>query len=551
MLRFWILVVTAAAVAGAPSAGARFLSERLEMCRLADRNDDGCIDRRELRDFLKMFGAIHTRDDDKDEDEFLAARIVAILQRVQPDAGGAYASCATLFHYEDAISDEKNVEQFHLALTGDPSERRLTFAALGHRPIQGDEDNAAKAELECTLSDGRNFSAQAYTYTVPSRWWQPHGWVGSLYNVTFTQLQAGQTYGYSCLGSAIGTFHVPALPQASSTSSSVSTIFPTRFATFGDMGTFMPLGFDVFRALERSHASVPFDFVIHQGDISYAGIDTAVPALNISSDDELEYIWDLFGRQIEPLAKIIPWMVGVGNHEAWYNFSAFRARYPMPSEASGGEDNFWYSFDYAGVHVVSASSEHDLSDGSAQLEWIARDLRAANRNRRAVPWILFAIHRPLYSSDADEYPEHSPGSFRLRQLEDLLLENNVDLTVTGHQHAYERCHPARNGTVLSWPHSRWNAATAEYEDVYNSPGAPVHLMVGSAGAFQHEKWINPSPIWSGKRFNQSEHADDLSGYIDGYGFVRVTLWNETHLSATFESVNGESSSFADTFWVTK
>ena len=42
-----------------------------------------------------------------------------------------------------------------------------------------------------------------------------------------------------------------------------------------------------------------------------------MPDLNITKNDELEYIWDLFMRQIEPVAATTPYMVGNGNHEAW------------------------------------------------------------------------------------------------------------------------------------------------------------------------------------------------------------------------------------------
>ena len=42
-----------------------------------------------------------------------------------------------------------------------------------------------------------------------------------------------------------------------------------------------------------------------------------MPELNITKNDELEYIWDLFMRQIEPVAATTPYMVGNGNHEAW------------------------------------------------------------------------------------------------------------------------------------------------------------------------------------------------------------------------------------------
>ena len=135
---------------------------------------------------------------------------------------------------------------------------------------------------------------------------------------------------------------------------------PTVIACYGDMGTVMPLGFAVFRQLLVSHERSPFDLVFHCGDVSYAGTDTEVAPLNISRTDEWEWIWDLFGEQIEPLASRVPYMVGVGNHEAWYNFTAFRHRFVMPSGRSRGEGNFWYSFDAGHVHMLSFSTEHSL-----------------------------------------------------------------------------------------------------------------------------------------------------------------------------------------------
>ena len=42
---------------------------------------------------------------------------------------------------------------------------------------------------------------------------------------------------------------------------------------------------------------------------SVASVDTTV---NITSGDEWEYIWDLFGRQMQPIASAVPYLVGVG-----------------------------------------------------------------------------------------------------------------------------------------------------------------------------------------------------------------------------------------------
>lgn len=35
----------------------------------------------------------------------------------------------------------------------------------------------------------------------------------------------------------------------------------------------------------------------------------------------------------------------------------------MPSEQSGGEENFWYSYDYGLVHFVALHTETDLGNG--------------------------------------------------------------------------------------------------------------------------------------------------------------------------------------------
>lgn len=49
---------------------------------------------------------------------------------------------------------------------------------------------------------------------------------------------------------------------------------------------------------------------------------------------------DQFGRQIEPVAAYVPYMMVVGNHEHAYNFSHYVNRYTMPNS----EHNFFYRF---------------------------------------------------------------------------------------------------------------------------------------------------------------------------------------------------------------
>lgn len=47
------------------------------------------------------------------------------------------------------------------------------------------------------------------------------------------------------------------------------------------------------------------------------------------------------------------------------------------------------------------------------------------------------------------YEAHAPGAPLLKAFESMMVKHGVDLTLTGHEHAYERVHPNINGTVVS------------------------------------------------------------------------------------------------------
>ena len=91
-------------------------------------------------------------------------------------------------HAPVTSSQRGGIEQIHLALTSDPRQMRVVFACTT-------STNTTTATV--LLSDGRNFTATPYTYHVPSRWWQPNGWLGHLYTVVFDELAYNQAYSYS------------------------------------------------------------------------------------------------------------------------------------------------------------------------------------------------------------------------------------------------------------------------------------------------------------------------------------------------------------------
>ena len=145
-----------------------------------------------------------------------------------------------------------------------------------------------------------------------------------------------------------------------------------RYLLFGDMGTIMPFGYLVTDGMVGVHTQQPYDLTLHLGDISYAGT---------GSTREWEIVWDMWGRQVEPLGATMPYMQSVGNHEKYYNFTAFDARFEMPDGTSGG-GNYYYSFDYGLVHFVSYCTEDYAKPyqvGSVQHNWI-REVRSAR------PW---------------------------------------------------------------------------------------------------------------------------------------------------------------------
>ena len=195
------------------------------------------------------------------------------------------------------------------------------------------------------------------------------------------------------------------------------------------------------------------------------------------------------------------------------DFAAFSARFAMPSARSRGFLNHWFSYDFRNVHYISVSSEHPHDASSPQWQWADADLAAVDR--AATPWIVFTQHRPIYSSDASE--PGLPGGDYSAAWEPLLKKYAVDLVIVGHQHMFERTFPVLNGTVVSSP---------DANNTFTNPGAPIYIVVGTAGANQEEKYLEPQPAWSAVRFQE-------------YGYGQMTVTGGASLAFDFVDIYGE------------
>ena len=188
---------------------------------------------------------------------------------------------------------------------------------------------------------------------------------------------------------------------------------PVRFLAFGDSGGG---GSDQYSLMEQM-STVPFDLIIHTGDLAY-------------DDGTIDQFEDnVFGVYAE-LFRNLPFFPAAGNHEYHTLQGApFRAVFDLPAE--NGEK--WYSYDWGRVHFAALDTEADYE---TQAAWLDRDL-AAN----TLPWKIVYVHKPPYSSG-----NHGSDMSLRKALAPVLEKHHVQLLLAGHDHSYERMKP-QNGVA--------------------------------------------------------------------------------------------------------
>lgn len=183
---------------------------------------------------------------------------------------------------------------------------------------------------------------------------------------------------------------------------------PVRILAFGDSGG----GGSDQKALLDQMFDVPYDLMIHTGDIAYEDGTLAQFEANV-----FNIYADLF--------RNIPFFPAAGNHE--YNTSTaapFRSVFALPGDS--GEK--WYSYDWGRVHFAALDTEADYA---TQAAWLDADLAAST-----APWKIVYLHRPPYSSG-----EHGSDTGLRSKLAPVLAAHHVQLVLAGHDHDYERMVP--------------------------------------------------------------------------------------------------------------
>jgi hypothetical protein len=266
--------------------------------------------------------------------------------------------------------------------------------------------------------------------------------------------------------------------------------------------------------------------LIHNGDISYA-------KGYVSS-------WDVFFDQLAPLARSMPYMTIVGNHEFnWPGVGRAEFASHMSQNDSGGECGVamtrrcympskdemkpWYSFDFGPIHFLQYSTEHDFYKGSEQHRFMLDDLASVDRKR--TPWLIVGGHRPMVidSNNTMEPDGDQPVAAALREaLEEAYMKYKVDMTWHGHHHSYQRTCALYKGKCVE-------------PNRDGSQAAPIHLVIGHAGA-----WLC---------LNVEQQQPDIFERVElEHGYMRVEA-NATHLHC--EVVSDNDGRVMDAFTLTK
>jgi hypothetical protein len=116
-----------------------------------------------------------------------------------------------------------------------------------------------------------------------------------------------------------------------------------------------------------------------------------------------------------------------GNHE--YESGAVGYFDYFGANAGPSGDGF-YSYSVGPWRIYALNSEIPSGAGSAQAEWLRRELASRPAGCAAAYW-----HRPLFSSGMNgDNPD-------MREVWRILYEANVDIVINGHDHVYERFAP--------------------------------------------------------------------------------------------------------------
>lgn len=132
-----------------------------------------------------------------------------------------------------------------------------------------------------------------------------------------------------------------------------------------------------------------------------------------------------------------------GNHGIFAGESFGRFTWPMMGPPLPPEDQkHAWSFNYGNAHFVGLDSTND-DLVARDTVWLEADLAAA-RADKDITWIVVVYHIPPYSSSTS----HGSSEYIQQTWVPIFDKYAVDLSLSGHDHDYERTKPLKGGVVV-------------------------------------------------------------------------------------------------------
>jgi len=350
------------------------------------------------------------------------------------------------------VTDQVHVSQIHLAIGGEGSRDMIVTFRI---------DGASEAKV-CWGSQGILNNTATIRRKVSY-------WSGTYCSALLSPLEAKKRYSYAIANNEKSCADAVYLSTIRHFSAPPTQEDEVNVIIFGDLG-YGEIGHAVESRRLLETLKKDADAVIHAGDISYAD-DSFWSRPGEWRHFSYEKVYDQWMNWMENVTDQLPYMVAVGNHESEChspactispkkrhrlgNFSAYNARWHMPSTESGGVLSMWYSFNLGAAHFVSINTETDFKGAPLEhygdckecmipagsfgrmgeyLEWLEQDLKKANENRNERPWIIAYGHRPVYLTNGSSEPSR-------KHFEDIFRRYKVDAYISGHKHIYSRLKP--------------------------------------------------------------------------------------------------------------
>lgn len=213
----------------------------------------------------------------------------------------------------------------------------------------------------------------------------------------------------------------------------------SKIVTYGDQSN---VNLEIFSYLQDKEV----DLVVLTGDYAYDIHWNANPSNKTfdgsRGDDYFDKAEGLFTRA--PIALI------AGNHENADNFRFYEARFTFPlTNASASVHN--YHFVVGGALFVGWNYDTTYTSPEAFAKNFAQLRSTIERYEEdpAIKYRIFFAHRPFYCSNLVHFTKGIPmdcliNPLLFKQLDDLLLKHKFTLSLTSHQHYFERSHKLAN-----------------------------------------------------------------------------------------------------------